>query len=74
MCVSVPNLQFSQMNLVSEKPPEAVLERVIFKIFLGEHAPDPPTLWRALHAIPHPLGKFGWTGFFLLPTALTDQH
>ena len=69
MCVSVSNLHFPQMNLASEKPPEAVLEGVIFKIFLGEHAPT-PTLWRALHAIPHPLGKFGRTGFFLLPTAL----
>ena len=32
--------------------------------------PDPPKLWRALHTIPHPLGKFGQTGFFLLPKAL----
>ena len=29
--------------------------------------PDPPTLWCALHAIPHPIGKFGQTGFVLLP-------
>ena len=71
MYVSVSNLHFPQMNLASEKPPEAVLEGVIFKIFLGDHAPRPPyRLWRALHAIPHPLWKFGWTGFFLLPTAL----
>ena len=58
------------MNYASEKPPEAVLEGVNFKIFLGEHAPRPPRLWHALHAIPHPLGKFGQTGFCLLPTAL----
>ena len=42
MCVSVSNLHFPQMNLASEKPPEAVLEGVILKIFLGEHAPRPP--------------------------------
>ena len=29
-----------------------------------------PTVWRALHAIPHPLWTFSQTGFFLLPTAL----
>ena len=34
-------LHFPQMKLASEKPPEAVLEGVIFKIFLGEHAPRP---------------------------------
>ena len=39
MCVSVSNLYFPQMKLASEKPPEAVLEGVIFKNFLGEHAP-----------------------------------
>ena len=62
--VSVSNLHFSQMKLASEKSPEAVLEGVIF---LGEYT---PRLWRALHAIPHPLWKFGRTGFFLLPMAL----
>ena len=30
MYVSVSNLHFPQMNLASEKPPEAVLEGVIF--------------------------------------------
>ena len=69
MYVSVSNLHFPVMKLVSEKPPEAVLEGVIF-IFLGEHA---PRLWCALHAILHPLCKFGQTGFFLLPTALHMQ-
>ena len=67
MCVSVSNLHFPQMNLASEKPPEAVLEGVIF---LGDHAPRPPTLWRVLHTIRHPLWKFGQTGFLLLPTAV----
>ena len=32
--------------------------------------PDPPRVYHALHAIPHPLWKFGWTGFFMLPMAL----
>ena len=32
--------------------------------------PHPPRLWRALHAIPHPLWKFAQTGFLLLPMAL----
>ena len=67
MYVSVSNLHFPQIILAPEKPPEAVLEGVIF---LGKHVPDPPTLWCALHAIPHSLLKFGRTGFFLLPTAL----
>ena len=33
--------------------------------------PDPPRLWRAKHAIPHPLWEL-WPDrfFFLLPTAL----
>ena len=55
MYVSVSNLHFPQMNLASEKPPEAVLEGVIFKIFLEEHTPRPPYIM----ACPHPLGKFG---------------
>lgn len=38
MYVSVSNLHFPQMKLASEKPPEAVLEGVVF---LGEHAPTP---------------------------------
>ena len=43
MHVSVSNLHFPQMKLASEKPPESVLEGVIFKIFLGKHAcPDLP--------------------------------
>ena len=40
--VSVSNLHFPQMNLAAEKPPEAVLEGVIFKFFLREHAPRLP--------------------------------
>ena len=39
MYVSVSNFHFPQMKLVSEKPPEAVLEGVIF---LGWYAPRPP--------------------------------
>ena len=39
---------------VAEKPPEAVSEVVNFKIFLGEHAPRPPSLGVLLHAIAHP--------------------
>ena len=42
MYVSVSNLHFPQMKLASEKPPEAILEGVIFKIFLGEHTSRPP--------------------------------
>ena len=45
-------LHFPQIKLVSEKPPEAVLG-VIFKIFPESMPPDPPTLCRAKHAIPH---------------------
>ena len=43
-----------------------------FEVYIswGSMPPDPPTLWHALHAIPHPLGKFGRTCFFLLPMAL----
>ena len=69
MYVSVSNLHFPQMKLASEKPPEAVLEGVILKFSWGSMPPDPPTVWRALHAIPHPLWTFSQTGFFLLPTA-----
>ena len=38
MYVSMSNLHFPQMKLASEKPPEAVLEGVIF---LEEHGPTP---------------------------------
>ena len=63
MYVSVSNLHFPQMNLASEKPPEAVLEGVIFKNFpdpldYARHPSFPREIW------PH--------RFFLLPTAL-DQ-
>ena len=51
MYVSVSNLHFPQMKLASENPPEAILEGVIFKIFLGEHTSRPPKLW---HALRHP--------------------
>ena len=37
--IYVSNLHFPPMKMASEKPLEAVLERVIF---LGEHAPRPP--------------------------------
>ena len=51
MHVSVSNLHFPQMKLVSEKPPESVLEGVIFKIFLGEHAPRSP-LYYGVQSMP----------------------
>ena len=49
----------------SQKPPEAVLEVVKLKIFLGEHAsrpPPPPQVWACYarcdsNAISSPLGK-----------------
>ena len=42
MYLSASNLHFPQMKLVSEKPPEAVSEEVIFKIFLGGTPLDHP--------------------------------
>ena len=51
MHVSVSNLHFPQMKLVSEKPPESVLEGVIFKIFQGEHAPRSP-LYYGVQSMP----------------------
>ena len=40
----------------SQKPPEAVLEVVYLRIFLGEHMPpDPPSLSMLPHAIISPL-------------------
>ena len=35
------------MKLASDKPPEAVLEGIIFQIFLGQHTPRPPRLCHA---------------------------
>ena len=69
MYVSVSNLHFPQMKLASEKPPEAVLKN--FQNFPGGSiTPHPPTVFHSLHAIPHPLWKFGQMGVFLLPTTL----
>ena len=65
MYVSVSNLHFPQMKLASEKPPEAVLEGVVF---LGEHAP----LEYGVLCTPS-LMEIWPTGFFLLPTALDVQ-
>ena len=46
---------YSQYNdflpvYVAQKPPEAVSEVENLKIFLGEHAPDPPSLGMLSHA------------------------
>ena len=65
MCVSVSNLHFPQMNLASEKPPEAVLEGVIFKIFLGEHAPRPPYIMVCKAHHPSSLTEIWPDRFFL---------
>ena len=65
MCVSVSNLHFPQMNLASEKPPEAVLEGVIFKIFLGEHAPRPPYIMLCFAHHPSSLREIWPDRFFL---------
>ena len=68
MYVSVSNLHFPQKKLASEKPPEAVLEGVIFKIFLGEHAPRPPYIMACFAR--HPSSLMARQDLFLLPTAL----
>ena len=63
-------LHFPQMKLASKNPPEAVLEGVIFKIFLvGSIPPRHPTLWCAKHAIPHPL----WSDRFFLASYGPDD-
>ena len=51
------------MKLASEKPPEAVLEGVIFTVSYRSMPPDLPRLWCASSLIP--LWHFSWTGFFL---------
>ena len=40
---------------LSQNPPEAVSEVVNYKIFLGEHPPDPTSLGMLMHAIIFPL-------------------
>ena len=65
MCVLVSNLHFPQMNLASEKPPEAVLEGVIFKIFLGEHAPRPHYIMVCFAHHPSSLTEVWPDSFFL---------
>ena len=71
MYVLVSNLHFPQTKLVSEKPPEAVLEKKIF--FWGSMPPDPTPLDYAMQSTPspHPLWEFGRTSFFLVPAALS---
>ena len=58
-------LHFPQTKSASEKPPEAVLEGVVFKIFLGEHPPHTPTLWPSLND-PHPLFFVASYGLFAI--------
>ena len=65
MCVSVSNLHFPQMNLASEKPPEAVLEGVIFKFFLGEHATRTPYIMACFARHPSSLREIWPDRFFL---------
>ena len=65
MYVSVSNLHFPQMNLASEKPPEAVLEGVIFEIFLGEHAPRPPYIMACFARLPSSHREIWPDRFFL---------
>ena len=60
MCISVSNLYFPQMKLASEKPPEAVLEGVIFKNFLGEHAHRPPYIMVCFARHPSSLLPMAW--------------
>ena len=63
MYVSVSNLHFPQMKLASQKPPEAVLEGVIFKIFriwpdrifLASYGPV--LLWLHSYTFPVPLSN-----------------
>ena len=62
MCVSVSNLHFPQMNLASEKPPEAVLEGVIF---LGEHIPRPPYIMACFARLPSSHREIWPDRFFL---------
>ena len=74
MYVSVSNLHFPKMKLASEKPPEAVIERVIFQNFPGGVCPHTPLNYAVLSPpslIPY--GKLDGQDFscFLQPCTMT---